>query len=321
MGSKFTSMFAIQIEAMIKLKVSLGYSMKSYSALVDFDKYCVKEHPNEGRLTKELVSEWGTLKSTESANGLKRRLTTIREFGKYLNRIGVEAYVVPTEIIGKQEQYYPCIFTDSEIMAFFKAADSLPHETKDPMKEYTVPTLFRVTYSCGLRPQESYNIKRGDVNFNKNSILIRDAKRHRDRVIFITPDVADLCRRYDLVVDGVLPNREYFFHIPKDHKYKIHWIDSVFTECVNTAGISSTNGKKARVYNLRHNYATSIMHQWLDEGKDIMSLIPYLSAYMGHVSISSSAYYIHLLPERLLNNSGFDWNRFGDLIPEVNLEQ
>jgi hypothetical protein len=40
---------------------------------------------------------------------------------------------------------------------------------------------------------------------------------------------------------------------------------------------------------------------------------------MGHSNFSETAYYIHLLPERLVNSSGIKWNKFERIIPEVKL--
>ena len=48
---------------------------------------------------------------------------------------------------------------------------------------------------------------------------------------------------------------------------------------------------------------------WLDKDLDIMTMLPYLSTYMGHKKFSYTYYYIHLLPERLLQSKNVDWNR------------
>lgn len=53
-------------------------------------------------------------------------------------------------------------------------------------------------------------------------------------------------------------------------------------------------------------------------GLRIYAFLPYLSAYMGHVNISNTAYYIHLLPDTLTQSSAIDWERFSSLVPEVN---
>jgi len=60
-----------------------------------------------------------------------------------------------------------------------------------------------------------------------------------------------------------------------------------------------------------------MLQKWMDEGKDIYAYLPYLSAYMGHSDFSETAYYIHLLPERLTQTPAIDWKRFDVLIPEA----
>lgn len=59
------------------------------------------------------------------------------------------------------------------------------------------------------------------------------------------------------------------------------------------------------------------MMQLIDSGKDLYSVLPYLSAYMGHSSFKETAYYIHLLPERLVKSASIDWDSLSNLIPEV----
>ena len=53
--------------------------------------------------------------------------------------------------------------------------------------------------------------------------------------------------------------------------------------------------------------------RWIDEGRDVMALMPYLSTYMGHVSLQETLYYIHLLPERLKSSPGIDWEMLDDI--------
>ena len=53
--------------------------------------------------------------------------------------------------------------------------------------------------------------------------------------------------------------------------------------------------------------------RWIDEKRDVMVLIPFLSAYMGHVSLEETLYYVHLHPERLKVSPGIDW----DMLKEI----
>jgi len=59
------------------------------------------------------------------------------------------------------------------------------------------------------------------------------------------------------------------------------------------------------------------MMKWLDEKVDLSAMLPYLSAYMGHVNFSDTAYYIHLLPENLLQTDSINWKKLSSLIPRV----
>jgi integrase len=52
-------------------------------------------------------------------------------------------------------------------------------------------------------------------------------------------------------------------------------------------------------------------------GEDMDAKLPYLSAYMGHVSITSTYYYIHLVPGVFSEMSGADYSALEKLIPEV----
>ena len=44
-----------------------------------------------------------------------------------------------------------------------------------------------------------------------------------------------------------------------------------------------------------------------------MTLMPYLSTYMGHVSMEETLYYVHLLPERIKSSPGINWDMMGDI--------
>ena len=61
------------------------------------------------------------------------------------------------------------------------------------------------------------------------------------------------------------------------------------------------------------------IRRWLDEGKDLYAMLPYLRAYMGHEKFEDTAYYIHILPDRLLKSPGVDWESIDKIGLEVDL--
>ena len=315
----FNSLFAMHMDDFIRYKEALGYSRSSYAKfLIHFDHFCLSTFPEETSLTKELLMQWARLRSNENANGLKRRMVALREFGKYLNAVGIEAYVIPSEMIGNFKPFFPYLFTDEGLSAFFAAADDMTPHKLSPYRQYIVPVIFRLLYCCGLRPNEVRLIRCADIDLQTGSIYIQDTKVHKDRTVVMSPDMLSLCNKYDARMRTVRKNRDYFFPHPDGTAYSACWVQNQFWKCWENAGIPHFRGTTTpRVYDFRHNYATRILMNWLEEGRDLYTWLPYLSAYMGHSTFSSTAYYIHLLPERLVKTSAIEWARFSDLLPEV----
>ena len=71
------------------------------------------------------------------------------------------------------------------------------------------------------------------------------------------------------------------------------------------------------VYSLRHRFASACLNRWLDDGENLMAMLPYLRAYMGHDKLSETAYYIHILPVNLIKSPGIDWDALNAILPEV----
>ena len=70
MSHGFTSRFAADLENMIALKVSLGYSASTYLERAHkFDRYCLMEHPEAEELTKGMALHWLKPDSEETCGG------------------------------------------------------------------------------------------------------------------------------------------------------------------------------------------------------------------------------------------------------------
>ena len=47
------------------------------------------------------------------------------------------------------------------------------------MEPLVMPVIFRLIYTCGLRPQEGRLIKRKDINLEEGVLFIPESKRHK----------------------------------------------------------------------------------------------------------------------------------------------
>ena len=152
--------------------------------------------------------------------------------------------------------------------------------------------------------------------YEDRTLFIRKNKSHRERLIPVADDVAEMCRDYMDKSIEVYPDTEYMFPSPTGKPYQKRWLADTFRRLWDASNPEKCH-VKVRVYLLRHRYATAVYEKWLDEGADLNARLPYLSAYMGHAGFEDTAYYIHLLPERLLSCAQIDWSRLNAMIPEV----
>lgn len=318
----YCSCFGDTIRDMLRFRASLGFSESTYACeLKAFDRFCMENYPLENNLTKALALEWGSKRPSEKVNNHRVRLFALRQLGKFMNLKGLHAYIVPMSIVEKYQMFEPYLFTEKELPVFFKTIDTIPAFSQSAFSEYTLPVFFRIAYGCGLRPNELFDLRRFDVNLRDRNLFIYNSKTKRDRLVKMTEDLNELCGKYDLIAQQRFPNRHWFFHIDKEIVSRKSWFEYRLAKYWKMAELDKRLGRCPRIYDFRHNFATNVLFKWFDEGKDIMSLMPYLSAYMGHVEMHSTLYYVHLLPERLRRNNAFNWSKFEALLPEVPREE
>ncbi len=305
----YNSHFADDINSYLDLRQSLGNERDTFARrLHSFDVFCVSQYPEERMLTREIVESWCSLKTGEKQSTLLHRAGVLRGFAKYLNSLAKPTYILPIGFsCSRRQTFIPYLYEAAELRKFFYGTDLLPPHKLSPNREIIVPVLFRILYCCGLRPQEVRWLKREHANLNDGTLFIEQSKQNKDRVIAMSNDLNSLCRKYDSIMEKKLSNREYFFQNPNGHAYSATWIQQQFFKCWRTAGISFSKREKPRVYDFRHAFALRVITNWMNEGKNVSALLPYLSTYMGHASIEQTSYYVHLVPEHFQYSNKTNW--------------
>ena len=319
--TEFKSKFTCDINGFISLKEAFGTEMKpTLSHLKAFDNFCAEHYPNADNLTREIALGWLSYKSLRSKNKLESII--VRQLGKYLNAIGKMAYVLPKNFVLSKSDFTPYIPSNNELSTFFGASDSLKSMKKNPRAYVIAPVLFRLLYTCGLRPNEGRELKREDINFQSAEIIIRHNKQHRERIVVMSDDMLHLCDEYDVKRQAFVTDGVFFFPAYGNKPYTAQQLWSLFKTCWRLAnpGIPEEKLPSFRPYDLRHCFASCVIHRWLDEERDIEAMLPYLRAYMGHETFNSTIYYVHLLPENLVRSAGIDLSKFENLLPEVENE-
>ena len=314
--SGFISSLSPAIEAFMNYREALGFSHKTHMyQFLSLDRFFANQYPNDDCLTQSAVMEW----LEDQCSDVQRKATAVRLLGKYMTAIGKESYVLPTKIIYnvKTTMFEPYIFTDSEISALFCAIDTTPATKAEPFLNEILPVLFRLIYTCGLRPGEGRGMEHQNVNLKTGEVLITNTKKKKDRIVVMSNDMQKLCRIYDERRAIFAKDNRFFFPSWSGGALSDRQITYHFRNCWVRACGETQNIPSVRVYDLRHRFASAALNRWMDSGQDLYSKLPYLRTYMGHSHLNETLYYVHLLPENLVKSPGIDWGAFDGIMPEV----
>jgi len=316
--SNFKSSFAADMDNFLEFREALGSAKTSILPhLTKFDDFCAENFQYATTLEREIATKWLSSLSTDSYTD--KHASAVRQFGKYLNAIGKAAYVLPDGFARRPKKFTPYIPTSKELVAFFGETDSLQPIKTNPRRHIIAPVIFRLLYTCGLRPNEGRELETKDVNLETGEVTIRRNKQKTERIVVMSEDMLSLCREYDTRRANWLTDGKYFFPGNGNEPYTSGGLHSMLRTCWRKANPDIPEDKLPhfRPYDLRHCFASQTIHRWLDEGKDISAMLPFLRSYMGHENFVSTVYYIHLLPENLIRSAGIDMSRFEALLPEV----
>ena len=314
----YSGNFKTYIEGLIEQKNSIGYPYDSSARILKtFDVFCMHEYPDETILTQEIVLHWAEKGKDEHVNGLVRRITPVRQLTKYMNSIGIDAYLIPTGIPGKQIRYVPHIYTDQELQAFFAEIDQCSVSPYSPARHLIIPVFFRLLYCCGLRSSEARLLTVEDVDLEIGKLTIRQSKGNKDRNVLLSEELLALCRIYHSKISLIFPDRIAFFPNQWGNYYNKCLIDFWFHLFWDKTDIANSSGNPPRVHDFRHSFAVKRLNLWVQEGKDLNAYLPYLSMYLGHAHFTETDYYLHFVPEFFPLFKEKTLEKGANLIPEV----
>lgn len=309
------------MDSLLEFRAAQGFSTDKYRLYLGlFASFCRARHPGATELTARLANEWIAHEASGGHHSAAcEKATVVRALGNYIRAFGGAAYVLPRETMKRSRTFSPHVFTDGELRSLFAAIDRSCRNRRTLLAvkgAYSV--LFRLMFTCGLRPGEGRCVRREDVDIARGGLFVREAKCHKERKVGLSRPMSEMIRKYLRELDKVSPDSPWLFPTRSGRPVTKNALAKYFARCWSLAnpGVQAKALPRVRVYDLRHRFASTVLQRWTDEGADLLSVMPVLRAYMGHSSLSSTLYYVHLLPDNLRRSSGVDWQRLGMVIPE-----
>lgn len=293
----FSSILAPYMTGFIKEKRSLGFDYHTEELiLIRFDQYCTTHVLDTVTVTREFLDEWCLRTDTEGLSNQNKRLSAVRQLMLYMAALGIRVYLPKAAV--RPQTVLPHIFTEAELQGFFYEADTYkPSNNRSGYrrlaKEYSV--LFRMLYCCGLRNSEGCGIATDQVDLEKGILTILASKGGRDRLVYMSDDLTELCAEYyDYLCHELGGRPHWFFPGRNPDKPLVNTsVDRVFNRFWFRTPFSEICSNKPTVHSLRFTFVTNRINLWTVQGADIDVMMPYLQKYLGHKSLQDSYYYYH----------------------------
>ncbi|MDD4495666.1 MAG: tyrosine-type recombinase/integrase [Eubacteriales bacterium] len=298
MKRSLTSSIGPQIERFLEFKRSQGFKYDTAEYYLSNLDYYWAANGYDNNFSKEHINGWSIRGDHENPDTHNFRSSYLREFGRFLQSQGYrDAYIIPTGLSKRGPKYMPHLLSEDEIEKFFGTCDRITPQKENPGKHLVLPAYFRFLYCCGVRTSEARLLKIDDVNLVQGYADIINTKGGKCRRLFLSNELIELLDEFDSKISIYYPGRTYFFPCHDNDPYSSQAISRAFNKIWSDAGLPAECNPKPRAYDFRHHFAFANINRWVENGINVNGMLPYLMNYMGHASIESTFYYIHLIPE------------------------
>jgi integrase len=258
-----------RLTAYLDLRKALGSSVgKDGSALADFVKFAANAGETSP-MTSRMVFDWlDSIQGQRGGGAMARRLTAVRQFLLYLSATDPETQVPEVRLIAGYRRQTPFVFPPEEVEVILRCAAEFEGEEFTSAVLYTVLGLIA---STGLRASEALGLDRSDVmpRSSPNTVLMREAKFHKTRIVPLHPSTAEQIRLYAgrRALRGYDQHTVAFFVSGRHGRLSYDTLQTSFQVILARAGIRAREGcNPPTLHSLRHTFVVSRLRRWHDEG-------------------------------------------------------
>jgi integrase len=283
----------------VGLKTALGRSFDGERRVLEaLDSFLQADGGRSAVLTPESLTRWTHTLTHVSPSVRRKRLQIVRNLCLYRRRTEPDCFVPdPVLFPAHHQPRPPYLLTPAEIARLLRATRTLERTPGSPLR----PEVFRLAivllYTTGLRRGELLRLTIGDYDPRERTILVRESKFHKSRLLPLSLDGAHAIEAYRRARRArhlpLGPDVPLMWHASSGGRpYTGTGLTQGFRRLVSAAKIHPPDGRSPRIHDLRHGFAVQALLRWYRQGLDVQTKLPWLATYMGHVSIASTQYYL-----------------------------
>ena len=196
----------------------------------------------------------------------------------------------------------PYLYSDAEIRDLLRAALTMPcRYERGKLRPWVYYCLFGLLSVSGLRLGEARNLELHDVDLNAAVLTIRGAKFGKTRLVPLHASTCQVLAEYLRRRTrhwGQRPVSSFVFVSSWGHRLDNGDIHRTFYALCRQIGLrGATDSHGPRLHDLRHRFATDTLVHWYRSHQDPERKLPLLSAYLGHVHVADTQWYLSGSPE------------------------
>ena len=294
------------IQEYLAMRRSLGFKLqRAEAALLDFVGFLEQRHASY--ITLRLALAWAQHTSGQpSEQRAAQRLSIVRLFARYRSATDPQTQIPPAGMLPfRPKRARPYLYSDQEIEQLLSAALHMPlsprHRKRCALLPWVYYCLFGLLSVSGLRLGEARNLKLQDVDLKAGVLTIRGAKFGKERLVPLHASTCEVLAEYIARRQRHWANRpvsSYLFVSSWGNRLDNGQIHRAFYAVSRQIGLRGAgDGHGPRLHDLRHRFATTTLVNWHRSNQQPERCLPLLSAFLGHVHVADTQWYLSASPE------------------------
>lgn len=290
----FDGPLAAALADFLAFKHMQGYTYRTQAgSLRLFDRFVAERDCPGGILHGGVFRRYQASISHLSPGTREGYLSAVRVFSRHLHALRAESVVMPTGM--EPRHIRPVRFrhiAPAQVRMLMDAAAGL--RMRHPIGPDAVRFLIGLLYSTGLRISEALKLNLGDVDLRCGTLYVRRSKFAKDRLVAVTQSVREAVEAWLKRLSRHAPTGSSDPLLPGGRQGRLTYPQSrsAFRTLCSRCGLDGD--PPARLHDLRHNFACRCIARWRETAEDVPALLPVLANAMGHVSVLSTQFYVHL---------------------------
>ena len=286
----------------LSMRRDLGFKLHAAGkGLIDFASFMHRRHAVY--VTRDLAMTWAQKPANAQPAYWASRLSYVRGFARYRSASDPRTQIPPQGLLPFQpKRAQPYLYSDDEIRRLLRAALEMTcRYERGKLLPWVYYCLFGLLSVSGLRLAEARNLELQDVDLKAAVLTVGNSKFGKTRLV---PLHASTCKVLADYIDRRARHwaqrrvSPYLFVSSWGNRLdsgQIHRAFYVLSRQVGLRADSDSHGP--RLHDMRHRFATNTLVNWYRSDQDPERLLPVLSAYLGHVHVEDTQWYLNGCPE------------------------